>query len=394
MSEHSDKKGVVMPRKKKSIVEEISKYYSLKKILEEGATYNVIIGERSNGKTYAVLKEELVDFITSGYKNQGAIIRRYGDDFKGARGSQMWEALVQNGEVSKLTNGEWTNIIYRASRWYLAKFDEKLDKWITMQTPLAFGFALSGGEHDKSTSYPNIKTILFDEFLTRGTYYNDEFVMFMNVLSTIIRDRDDVRIFMCANTVNKYAPYFSEMGLTHIEEMNQGDIDVYTYGDSKLKVAVEYCKTNKQGKKSDKYFAFDNPKLNMITSGAWEIDIYPHLPYKYEKKNIKAMYFIQFNKALLQCEIVKIKAEGKINLFTFIHKKTSPLKDFKKDRIYSTIHTSKPNYRRNILKPQDELDKFYLDFFKEDRVFYQDNELGEVVRNYFNWCKEDKGAIL
>ena len=32
-----------------------SKYYSLNNILEKNADYNVIFGERSNGKTYAAL---------------------------------------------------------------------------------------------------------------------------------------------------------------------------------------------------------------------------------------------------------------------------------------------------------------------------------------------------
>ena len=31
-------------------------YYSLQKILKKNAVYNVIFGERSNGKTYSVLK--------------------------------------------------------------------------------------------------------------------------------------------------------------------------------------------------------------------------------------------------------------------------------------------------------------------------------------------------
>ena len=35
------------------------KYYSLKNIQQKNATYNVIFGERSNGKTYAVLKQAL-----------------------------------------------------------------------------------------------------------------------------------------------------------------------------------------------------------------------------------------------------------------------------------------------------------------------------------------------
>ena len=38
----------------------MKKYYSLKKIMSENADYNIIIGERSNGKTYAVLEKILL----------------------------------------------------------------------------------------------------------------------------------------------------------------------------------------------------------------------------------------------------------------------------------------------------------------------------------------------
>ena len=37
-------------------------YYSLKNIQRKNATYNVIFGERSNGKTYAVLKQALENY--------------------------------------------------------------------------------------------------------------------------------------------------------------------------------------------------------------------------------------------------------------------------------------------------------------------------------------------
>ena len=68
---------------------------------------------------------------------------------------------------------------------------------------------------------------------------------------------------------------FAEMGLTHIDKMKQGTIDVYTYGTSELTVAVEYCESMKGSKENNYYFAFNNPKLNMITSGAWELNLYP-----------------------------------------------------------------------------------------------------------------------
>ena len=44
----------------------MTKYYSSNAINRKNATYNVIFGERSNGKTYALLKQALQDYIKDG----------------------------------------------------------------------------------------------------------------------------------------------------------------------------------------------------------------------------------------------------------------------------------------------------------------------------------------
>lgn len=356
------------------------KYYRLNKILKCNAQYNVIFGERSSGKTFAVLEYGIKKYIQSG--EQLAIVRRWDEDFKGKRGQTMFHALVDAGIVSDLTSGEWTDVYYWSSRWYLCRYDESGNR-ITDETPFCYGFSLTAMEHDKSTSYPKITTILFDEFLTRTVYIPDEFILFTNVISTIVRHRNDVKIFMLGNTVNKFCPYFKEMGLKHIKDMKPGDIDIYQYGEGKLKVAVEYTQPNKQGKQSDVYFAFDNPKLQMITSGSWEIDIYPHCPMKYKPKNILFTFFILFDGAILQCEIVRVDK----NLFTFIHPKTTDLKDEDHDLIFSLDYDPRPNWRRNLLKPYDEIGRKILYLFKSEKIFYSDNETGEIVRNYLINCK-------
>lgn len=365
------------------------KYYSLNNILKENATYNMVIGERSNGKTYAVLEYGIKDYCENG--NQMALIRRYLEAFTGKRGSQMFEALINNGIIEKYSKGRFTTIVYRASRWWLAKRDENLDKMILDERPFCFAFSLNSTEHDKSSSYPKVKNILFDEFLTRQNYLNDEFILFMNTLSTIIRENDDVKIFMCANTVNKYCPYFIEMGLNRIEKQEQGTIDIYQYGESNLKVAVEYCSATQKGKKSDKYFAFDNPKLKMITNGTWEVAIYPHLPMKYMLEDVKLSYYIEFGESILQCDVVKKKDEkGRNVYFTYVHRKTTPLKDKKNDIIFSTRFNPKPNWFRRLGRPSSIIEHRLYAFFKKEKVFYQDNEIGEIMRNYLNWCVTDK----
>ena len=358
-----------------------SVFYTLKAIEKLKAIYNVIIGKRSNGKTYACLEKIIRDYAISG--KQGAYIRRYREDFRGKRGDQLFAAHVENGLIQEVTDGEWSSVKYYAGRWYFSKFDSVLNKDIRDSEPFCFGFSLSEMEHDKSTSYPNITTVLFDEFITRGYYLPDEFVLFMNVLSTIIRGRHDVTIYMLGNTVNKYCPYFKEMGLRHVEEMEKGTIDLYKYGESELTVAVEYCDDPDSSKQSNKYFTFDNPSLQMITGGAWEIDIYPHLPMRYEKKDIQLYYFIMFNDYILQCEIV-VKEDC---IFTYIHRKTTEIQEPDSDIVFTTEHSPRPNFTRNILHPTYEIHRKISNFFKAEKVFYQDNEVGELVRNYLLWCK-------
>lgn len=373
----------------------MSKYYSMQKLLKTGAKYLIAFGERSNGKTYQALEYALTQYVKTG--GQCAILRRNKEDFKGKRAGAYWDNLLCNGNgvnrVKQLTKNKYDNIIYYAGKWYLAYYDEELNKFIHEPDPFAYAFALSDMEHEKGNSYPKITTIIFDEFMTRGsngrTYLQDEFILFMNTLSTIIRQRENVKIIMCANTVSRYCPYFDEMGLKHIRQMKRGTIEVYNYGDSGLKVAVEYCDRPAAFKPSDVYFAFDNPKMKMITGKGddiWELDIYPHLKYKFDKKDIQFSYFIIFHEYTLQADIVIKDNEA----FTFIHKKTTPVKHENQDVIFTTEASQKSNYIGKLTKPVTKAGRKILWFFAANKVFYASNEIGEITNHYLQWCNKDK----
>lgn len=355
-------------------------YYSLDNLLSKEATYNIVMGERSNGKTYAALKHGLKQFIEE--DKELAIIRRWQEDITGRRAAVIFDGLEANGEIEKLTGGEFTGIRYYAGKYYLCNYED--GKAIYNEEDLfAHAFALSDTEHNKGISYPRIGTVVFDEFITGNTYLRDEFVLFMNTISTIVRMRTDVQIFMLGNTVNRFNPYFKEMGLTHASSMEQGTIDVYQYGKSGLTVAIEYSASSSTRDKNNFYFAFNNPKLEMITSGAWELDLYPHNPVKFKPKNIMFIYFILFNDMIYQAEIIS-KGE---KTFTFIHEKTTPLKDEENDLIYSFEYVPRLNYSRNIYKPINKIQKKVLWYFEAEKVFYQDNEVGDAIDNYLKVCR-------
>lgn len=360
-------------------------YYSSYKIDKKGALYNLIFGERSNGKTYDILKKMIINWFRNG--KQSALIRRWQDDFKSKRGATMFASLSE--VVKKESNGAFDHVDYYGGRFYMACWQVMPSgerKSIRDDIPFCYGFALSAMEHDKSTSYPDVTIICFDEFITRDSYLNDEFILFMNVISTIVRQRKDVIIYMLGNTVNKFCPYFAEMGLYKVKEMAPGQIDVYTYGDSGLTVAVERTGTSEKNKKeSDIYFAFNNPKLKMITHGSWEIDIYPHLNGHYKSGDIVFNYFIIWEDDILQADII---VDDK-SLYTYIHRKTTEIKDPDNDIIYQIESDKRFNYYKNLKRPIDKYSQKITNFFKTYKVFYQDNEVGEIVRNYLQWCDKN-----
>lgn len=366
------------------------KYYDISHLLRDypDALYYMAIGERSNGKTYSALAYALERFYNHG--EQFAYLRRFGEDVRPKYMQTLFSGHIQNGLIAKLSNGLHTTVDVRNGKFVPCRWDEEQEKLIRDDTPMGWTFDLNSDQHHKSTSYPLVTTIIFDEFLSRQGYLTNEFVLFMNVLSTIIRDRTNVNIFMIGNTVNKYSPYFTEMGLTHVKDQQAGQTDVYTYGDTTLKVVVEYCDpTSKHGGKgSDAYFAFDNPQLKMITSGSWEIAIYPHLREKYRPKDVVSTFYIEFDETLLTGKIIVTDTD----YFLFIHPKTTPLKEEEEDIIYTNIPNARWNYRVGISNQNDKLSKTIRRLLNENRVFYSDNETGEVLRNYLIWSTQYAAA--
>ena len=358
-------------------------FYDVRHLLRDypNAYYYVVFGERSNGKTYSSLDYALERYVKN--KEQFAYLRRFGEDIRPKNLTNLFSGHVENGRVSKLTSGSFNTVNYTRSKFYFERMNEDGSR-DTLEDPIGFAFDLNSMEHYKSTSFPRIKTVIFDEFMSRSGYLPNEWILFANSLSTIIRHRDDVKIIMLGNTVNRYCPYFQEMGLTHAgKDQKPGTVDVYRYADTDLEVVCEYTgsSSKKGGKASDVYFAFDNPQLQMITGGAWEIAIYPHLEKKILPKDKIMDFFIEFDQELLHGEVIADDSGP----FIFLHAKTTPIKDEDNDIVYTSSPSMKWNYRMAMTKHNDQLTQFILKCLRENRICYSTNEVGEVFRNYVVW---------
>src|SRR5699024_10545667 len=134
-------------------------------------------------------------------------------------------------------------------------------------------------------------------------------------------------------------------------------------------------------KASNKYFCFDNEKLNMITGGKWELEIYPHLPFKYKPKDVNFIFYIIFNENTLQANIITVDN----STFMFIHNKTTEIKNFDNEVVYTLKPDGNPIHFRNLLSSNSRIESKIKSLFSKNMVFYQSNEIGEVVRNYIQY---------
>ena len=121
----------------------------------------------------------------------------------------------------------------------------------------------------------------------------------------------------------------------------------------------------------------------MITQGGWEIDIYPHLPHKYKPSDVLYQFFISFDGEMLHGNII----ESEDSTFLYIHRKTTPIHTDTEWIVYQQTPSHLRNYRTNILKPYTKVDIFIKTLIDREKVFYQDNEIGEIMNNYLKWCR-------
>lgn len=361
-----------------------TKYYSYAKINKIKATYNLIIGQRSNGKTYGACSEKILD----PYLEQGkpsAYIRRLDEMIRPANIESLFNPHLDY--IEEKTEHKYNRVVYRSHAFYLARFDvDDTGRYVkTAQdiNPFCRTYAINTVETTKGQDAGAVANVIFDEFVTRQFYLANEFVKFQNLLSSIIRDRDGVQIWMLANTVSKHCPYFRDMGLHRIRDQEQGTIDVYTMGKSKTKIAVEYCSPTKATAKVNKYFAFDNPQLDMITKGTWEIALYRHAPDHLSSQPIILTFFVLFDGNTVQGDIYLYKG----NPLIFWHPKTTPIKDPENTIIYMEDHEDgNPLHQMDLRAGETRAQKLIFSLCRQRKTFFADNETGEIIANWVKFA--------
>lgn len=204
-------------------------YYDYTKILTYNAFINFLIGERGVGKTYGASK-----FVTSRFINKGeefVYIRRYKSELQKAV-PEFFKALVNNNEFPD------------------HELATKGNKFMIDGKVAGYSFSLSTAQSLKSTNFPKVKTIIFDEFIIeegQNHYIKNEVENFLGMVESISRMRD-VRIFMLANAVTITNPYF-----IYFDISLPYNTDIKTYKDGLILVQYMFNKEYREAKAQTKF---------------------------------------------------------------------------------------------------------------------------------------------
>lgn len=170
-------------------------YYNFNKVKSYNAMLNFIIGERGVGKTYGSIENVIDRFLKK--DKQFVYLRRYKTELK---------TSVPNFFDSIKNNPKYENV----------KFHVKNGKFYINDILAGYSIALSTANILKSTTYDNVDTIIFDEFIIdKGNYHYlaNEVEKTLDLIETVGRMRD-IKVYFLGNAISVSNPYFTYFDLS------------------------------------------------------------------------------------------------------------------------------------------------------------------------------------
>lgn len=352
------------------------KYYTTERIEKVKAQYNILLGERSNGKSYAVKYLCLYNAYKQG--NEFIYLRRWQLETK----ASSVEYYFKDAPVSAITDGKYDTIIVNRGKIYMCRFDVETN---TYENKMLVGHVmyLSGETHFKSFSYPKVADMIFEEFVTRDGYLPNECDKLMSLVSTVARRRS-IRVWLIGNTISRLNPYFSEWGLRGVPYQKQGTIEVYTFNTSQIdddgtpisiKIAVEFCENS--GNNSKMFFGKSS---EMITTGAWETKEYPHL--EHSRSEYELLYAVKISHMDICVGVELLRKDNKY----VAHVYPSPKKNI--NREISERFSLSPLVTTDF-KIITKGDKILFDLLKRNKIAFSDNLTGSD----FSAILKEKGGL-
>lgn len=333
-------------------------YYDITNMLMTKAQYMILLGQRANGKSYQAKKTVIENSFKTGRKF--VYLRRWKADIK----AKAITAYFDDLPIKKLTKGKYEGILAWNGSIYFTVKNEKGE--IVKDIEIGKYCALNESERYKSWAFVDYDYILYEEFITDGTYLNDEPRLLQQFVSTVARNKA-LTVFLIGNTLSRVCPYFSEWCLDGVLKQKQGTIEIYHYHTEGgvIDIAVEYCaNANIENK------MFFGQSAKQIVSGEWDTVEVPKLPKKlYEYDKIYEV-LVEYQKFKFVIELLIEPKQG--GTICYIYPYTKKRKIYRK----LTEQFSDSLFISSKLDTTKRPEYLISECFRRNKVCYSDNLTG------------------
>lgn len=345
-------------------------YYDIGSILETGAEYNIILGQRANGKSYAVKKYALQNAWDDDLK-KFALLRRMKDNIKHREMTQYFSDMTDC--IKEISGGQADCIIEYQKIFYFALRDPEGKKAPEKVKTAGYVFALSTEEDYKSSIYMDIWTIIYEEFITKRIYLRSEPTLLMSFVSTIFRSRQG-KVFMIGNTISRLCPYVNDWGLHHLLRQDQGTIEMYHATDPELlddegeplvtDIAVEFCSDTAQ-----RSSMFIGRAAKSIIKGVWDTELKPGLRRPLSEYYVIHELVIEHLNFKFFCQLLQRPGA----LVWYVQPKTSDIQ--KGTRVISDRFSESRLWSKGFY-PLNEKEAYAFNLLRQGKICYSDSLTG------------------
>lgn len=245
------------------------KYFNIEKLWSLNALLLFIISSRGAGKTYSA-KEKILDRFEN--KNKKFLFLKRTETELEATTDGFWDDMVTEKRVFKHVK----NRFYIGDRTVKRNEDTFEEEEEIHWKLFGYSGALSTTAKLKGISPQDVEIVLWDEFVAYdGRYLSDEATRLLDVLETVGRMSDNIRLIATGNkNENGYYPILHELGApissnfedNKIYRFKSGQIVVYSFTNEEYIKAKSKTKLGKVAKGTSYYEKMiDNKNLSSFT---------------------------------------------------------------------------------------------------------------------------------
>ena len=357
----------------KKVIKATGKLYDPTTIPFEKIRYIILMSTRKTGKTNTSLLFALV--LWQMYGITTAYVRQLEREITYNAIKSFFDVLRTFNYASIVTGGEYTDFEIRGSYGYLVHYNENMKVDKRSDPFIWFGAISAQAKYKSKLNLTKCQFIMFDEFISK-VHINDEFGEFVQLLSTIIRDKTDVKIWMLANSQDIYNEYlYNLMIQSEVQRMAQDDNAlIVTPKGTCLYVEMIGDRSLEREKLNTLYFGFNHASIGAVTGGDWSVAEYPRI-IREEREIITKSIYVLFNNQIMQIEVAY---NERLHTHVLVHRATQISE---KALIIFTI-SDIVDYRYQFAFGAGKMCKLLWRLFDARMFFYADNTLGYTMEKY------------